>query len=137
MRQQAKIFFLAFIALLLSRIALGEEKPIVMDLPEIEGIQSKTNSQLTLMRNPFNWGQNYFSRKRPLKKEALTLEAILWNEVRPMAVINSKLVMIGDAVADYIVMEIQEKKVVLSQPDGTERILKFEPLFFPVQPPNP
>ena len=43
----------------------------------------------------------------------LNLEGILWDEKRPLAIINGKIVGIGDAISKSKVMDIERKKVYL------------------------
>ncbi len=55
----------------------------------------------------------------------LILKGILYSKGSPMAIINDEIVERGENIGDYLVLEIEEKRVILEK-DDQEVILKLE-----------
>jgi hypothetical protein len=53
---------------------------------------------------------------------ALTLSGILWDKVKPLAVINNNVVKVGDKVGGGVVAEIKQDRVVLKEGSITREI---------------
>lgn len=69
------------------------------------------------------WGRNPFSAK-PVSAEtvsALTLNGIVWDEKNPRAVINDRIVGVGNKVEGHKVVKIEKYRVVL-----TDGLVDFE-----------
>ncbi len=100
------------------------EKALVMDLPS-GAVERRAQVSIgeDSIRNPFRW------RTAPgggEKGEELRLEGILWNEAIPLAVINSRLVGVGDMVGKSIVVSISRNGVVVSTAGGITQVLEFK-----------
>jgi hypothetical protein len=69
------------------------------------------------------WGRNPFvSKKIPgPAATSLTLSGIIWDQKQPKAFINKAVVGVGDTVADYTVVTIKPKSVILT--NGTENVV--------------
>lgn len=74
------------------------------------------------------WGQDPFYRpkigptqKAPARHPTWVLNGILYDEVKPSAIINKKIVSVGDSVEAAKILEITKSKVVL-QVDGGNNI---------------
>ena len=76
------------------------------------------------------WGDNPFLIERRVSSamggpEGLVLSGILWDSKIPSAVVNSRLVTVGEYLGQWQVIEIQKRAVVLS--DGkTTKVLTVE-----------
>jgi len=55
----------------------------------------------------------------------LNLRGIIYSEKDPVAIINGEVVERGDSIGEYLVLEIERKKVILKKGDQ-EFILKLE-----------
>lgn len=80
-----------------------------------------TESQLSSIRDPFTRQKQLTSR---LGSSDLVLSGIIWEEEKPIALINDQLLMEGEAIGDFKVVKIMRDEVILAR--GAERfILKF------------
>ncbi|NQU19210.1 general secretion pathway protein GspB, partial [bacterium] len=50
----------------------------------------------------------------------LAVSGIIWDEVNPQAIINSKILAEGDSIGGFSIEKIEKQKVILS--DGKKRI---------------
>ena len=64
------------------------------------------------MRDPFVFGS---SERHPQQVSQPILTGILWDAVRPMAVVDGKPVLVGETVAGWQVVEIHSGEVVIQQ----------------------
>ena len=64
-----------------------------------------------------SWGRDPF-QKIDASKAMLGLQGIMWDTQNPKAIINNKIVKVGDTVGGDIIVDIQEDKVILT--DGIE-----------------
>ena len=62
---------------------------------------------------------------REMDLGGLTLKGILYSKGSPVAIINDEVVERGENIGDYLVFEIEEKRVILKK-DDQEFILKLE-----------
>lgn len=70
-----------------------------------------------LYRDPFGLAAATDSAKeKPVKKEP-TLEGIIWNAVKPQALIDGAIVKVGDRVGDARVLEIRKDGVKMRDSD--------------------
>jgi len=58
------------------------------------------------------------------EKEKISLSGILWSKKGSLAIINKKVVGMGDRVADCWVSEIKEDNVALRCKDGEEKVIR-------------
>ncbi|MFC1674541.1 hypothetical protein ACFL1K_01410 [Candidatus Omnitrophota bacterium] len=72
---------------------------------------------LNWMRCPFS-GKIYASETDSLD---LKLSGIVWDELNPQALINARIVGVGDQIGGYSVVEIQQNKVILN--DGKDNLI--------------
>lgn len=88
--------------------------PVEVKTNQTAGLYKKLDEEankLSLKRDPFT--------KQAVKvfessSERLALQGVIWNEVDPKAVINNKIVGVGDEISGHLVIEILANKVVLS-----------------------
>lgn len=66
-----------------------------------------------------SWGRSPFMPRKTKARTftELTLDGILWDKRKPLAVINDEMVGIGDTVGGNTVVDIKEDRVILN--DGT------------------
>jgi hypothetical protein len=75
------------------------------------------------------WGKDPFLMDTPDLKEhqdmaGLVLNGIVSDKQNPYAIINNEIIKLGDKINDMVVIEINEKSVVLEQ-DGQKHILEL------------
>lgn len=83
---------------------------------------------------PSGWGESPFLSSRnssseddgaagsPSGERQYKLNGILWDPQRPSAIINNRVVCVGDRLHDWQVMEIQKDRVVLSDGAATREL---------------
>ncbi|MBU1112431.1 MAG: general secretion pathway protein GspB [Candidatus Omnitrophica bacterium] len=82
-----------------------------------EGLYRKLEEEtkgFELTRDPFNQHEMIV---KDISNSGSSLQGIIWSKDSPKAVINGKIVGLGDRVGDNVVIEILSDRVVLS--DGT------------------
>ncbi|MFZ5774318.1 MAG: hypothetical protein ACOY3Z_02375 [Thermodesulfobacteriota bacterium] len=91
-------------------------------------------------RDPFNWSREQISLfKSQAHREAsnsvagLTLTGILWDEKKPLAVINNTIVGKGDAINDTTIQEVRRDLVIFDQA-GIRYTLWLEPILTTIAP---
>jgi hypothetical protein len=92
---------------------------VTQSVPVSDVIQlptKKSEADLKWVRDPFS-GRNYSAGSARKGAVDLKLVGITWDKVSPMAIINNKVVGVGDSVAGNLVIQINEGSVVLN--DGT------------------
>lgn len=89
---------------------------------------------VTTVRDPFNWptGQietfNFRDRRHRITPFAdLTLSGIILVKKRPLAIINGKLVGVGEQINNATVITIEKNQVKVAS-DGTSHTLRFDPV---------
>ncbi len=114
--------------------ALGESSPQVIDIYGTVSTYSDRRGQIP--RNPFKWTLTPKTTAPEGSVKKLELEAIIWSEDHPLAVINGKVVAPGDEVEGHLVLEIDKEEVSVVKPSGREVVLKFKPILLPILPPR-
>ncbi len=110
-------------AVLLSSPAFGGRLR-VLDLPRPSVSRPSTTSLAAgTLPDPFRWR---VPLHRGGAKVDLHLQGIIWSRKRPLAVVNSKLVGVGDMVGGAMVLSISKEGVVLTMADGSTKVLKFK-----------
>jgi len=102
----------ATLALAVTKPFIGSSKQLLASKDK----KSSTESKLKWYRCPFS-GELYGGSDA---RVALRLSGILWDDVSPKAIINNRIVGIGETVAKHKVIEIKKDRVTLSI--GAERI---------------
>ncbi|MBU0709333.1 MAG: hypothetical protein KJ793_01305 [Candidatus Omnitrophica bacterium] len=85
--------------------------------PDASGIQE------AIPKEVFAWGKCPFSGKAYStldKGSGIALSGIIWDEEIPMAVINDRILLVGDSLGSNTVISIEKEKVILS--DGSKNI---------------
>jgi len=106
-------------------------KPSVKVSGQIEHKIKETASlfKKTAIRDPFLASKDSNILKTPTGKKKpminLNLKGILWDKLVPSAIINSKVVKIGDLIFDKTVVDIEKDKVILME-NGEIHILKLK-----------
>lgn len=87
----------------------------------------------TVRRDPFSWSPEQIALYARLKADEtdyfadLTLQAILWDEKEPFAVINNQILAAGEKINQVIIKRIGREEVILEH-DGVLRTFIFKPL---------
>lgn len=91
-----------------------------------QAAQPITKETVKELRESDDWGRNPFSftESKDSERGPLQLEGIVYGGVDNYAVINQKIVKVGQQIADKKVIEIQQNKVILQSEDGTVTTLK-------------
>ncbi|MFA5100907.1 MAG: hypothetical protein WC547_08505 [Candidatus Omnitrophota bacterium] len=94
-------------------------KPSLEEKTGAEGIQSVEGSFRHAKRSGYEyWGRTPFSLA-PIKAfQGLILEGIVWDNDKPVAIINGSVVKIGDTIDEHIVVDIKPDRVILN--DGSK-----------------
>lgn len=111
------------------------ERLEVLDLPR-QGLIQRSKATLAegTVRDPFLWR---VAPRQGGEKLDLQLQGILWNRRHPLAVVNSKLVGIGDMVGGAMVLSIGKEGVVFTTASGATKVLEFKPKSLPLFQPPP
>lgn len=107
----------------------------VMDVLLIrpEKFIDQTTDKTSVSRDPFSWSPRQIELHNRIKDNEtdyfadLTLQAILWDEKEPYAVINNEILAIGEQVEQVTIKLIEREEVVLEH-DGVLRTFIFKPL---------
>lgn len=75
-------------------------------------------------RDPFVFGP----REGALRQAGPSLIGILWDATRPLAMVGDEMVGVGDTVAGWTVVQIQEGAMVIRRDDRQEVITPGTPL---------
>ncbi len=114
------------------------EKKLVIEvvLPDpvpVPAVAAVPAPVLVELRDPFNWPPELLAQlgtRDPEEKafvENLVLSGVIWDEVRPMAVINNVLLKEGELLGDVVVRKIFKESVVVER-DAAQHVLLFEDL---------
>lgn len=94
-------------------------------------------------RDPFNWSReqiNYFKSRSPREASnsiaGLTLTGILWDDKKPLAIINNAIAGVGDTVNDSVIKEVRRDLVIIEQA-GIRYTLWLEPVLTKMAPGKP
>ena len=142
-----KYFQLFFIILFLLCInfpyktsASANENITVLSIREDKINTSLNNQSLTLKRDPFNWSDAQITKFKSFDKKnrtalftGLSLTGIIWDKKKPLAVINGKMLGVGDTIKGAKVRKIDKESVLLRK-HGTNYRLAFEPVIFGLEP---
>ena len=66
--------------------------------------------------NYTTWSRNPFTLQKTSSKafKGLILDGIMWDKEKPLAIINGRIVKIGDTVSGNTVVDIKQDKVILN-----------------------
>jgi hypothetical protein len=122
-------------ALLLGRalpLQAGELRVLTVRPEKIEAVQGPTATGQPLERDPFNWSRAQialFKSREPREKSnslgGLTLSGIIWDKIKPQAVINDRLVTKGETVNGVVILQVLKDLVIFEQ-DGISHELWLE-----------
>ena len=91
-------------------------------------------------RDPFNWSREQINRFRDQEPRVrsssaagLTLSGIIWDRKKPLAIINDRVVSVGDTVKGSTILEVLKDMVVFEQ-DGVYHTLWLQPSAAPIHP---
>ena len=120
--------------------AAAKEDATVLSIRENKINTLQNNQSLTLKRDPFNWPasqitkfKSFDKKNRALLFTDLSLTGIIWDKKKPLAVINGKMLGIGDTIKGAKVRKIHKESVLLRK-HGTNYTLEFEPVIFGLEP---
>jgi type II secretory pathway component PulC len=139
-QQQRLLLACALASVAWSPFAAPAEKPEVLTLRP-EKLQRHETTAREPERDPFNWAReqiNRFKDQEPKLRSSsvagLTLSGIIWDRKKPLAIINDRVVSVGDTVKGSTVLEILKDMVVFEQ-EGVYHTLWLQPSAAPIQPP--
>ena len=79
------------------------------------------------------WGRDPFEIQAALssviKAVNLTLGGVLWDEKTPKAIVNEKILMVGDTLYGYTVIEIKPRSVILKTGEKNIELSVFHSMF--------
>jgi hypothetical protein len=120
--------------------ATANEEPTVLSIRGDKINALRNNQTLTLKRDPFNWPAAQVAKFKSYDKKnsanffaGLLLTGIIWDQKKPLAVINGKMLGVGDIINGAKVRKIHKESVLL-QKYGTNYTLEFEPVIFGLEP---
>ncbi|MEW6593276.1 MAG: type II secretion system protein N [Thermodesulfobacteriota bacterium] len=107
-----------------------------------EKLQRQEAAAAAPERDPFNWSRDQVNRFRDQEPQVrsssaagLALSGIIWDRKKPLAVINDRVVSVGDTVKGSTILEILKDMVVFEQ-EGVYHTLWLQPSAAPIQPPG-
>jgi len=119
--------------------AVPDEKAEVL-LVRPEKLQRHEATAAVPERDPFNWSReqiNRFKDQEPKLRSSsaggLTLSGIIWDRKKPLAIINDRVVSVGDTVKGSTILEILKDMVVFEQ-EGAYHTLWLQPSAAPILP---
>ncbi len=111
--------------------AAAEKAKVLIIRPE--KFYNQSADKAALQRNPFSWSPEQMALYASLKADEidyfadLTLQAILWDEKAPFAVINNDILAPGEKIKQVTIKQIGREEVILEH-DGVLRTFVFKPL---------
>lgn len=143
MRQSASIFIfvlLIHVVILGSASVFAIEQPAVLSLREDKIFMMRSAHKHDLKRDPFNWPasqikkfKSHDRKNRTVLFAGLSLTGIIWDKKKPIAVINGKMLGVGDTIKGAKVKKIQKESVLLRK-HGTNYTLEFKPAILGLEP---
>lgn len=116
------VVFLVFLSSTITRKTRKAPK----ETPITETIPSKTYKPVT--PEELQWGRDPFilyQYKSARTEEGLLLTAVIWDEEKPLAVINDEVVGIGQEIGGYRVIKINKNSAVLQKEEGQKITLEL------------
>ena len=121
------------------RTGTGEAAEVLTIRPER---LVQPGASVPLLRDPFNWSREQigqFRDREPVVKSnsaaGLTLTAILWEPTQAVAVINDRIVEVGDLIQGATILEIM-KEMVIFELAGNYHTIWLEPTAVPLRTPG-
>ena len=118
--------------------APAEKSEVLLIRPE--KLQRREAAAAVPERDPFNWSRdqiNRFKDQEPKLRSStvagLTLSGIIWDRKKPLAIINDRVVSVGDTVKGATILEVLKDMVVFEQ-EGVYHTLWLQPSAVPLQP---
>lgn len=142
--KSCQIFFILLFALCIYHpytiAAATKDDPTILSIRTDKINTIHNNQSLTLKRDPFNWPasqitkfKSFDKKNRALLFTDLSLTGIIWDKRKPLAVINGKMLGIGDTIKGAKVKKINKESVLLRK-HGTNYTLEFETVIFGLEP---
>ena len=119
--------FLSLIYGLSTRAPTQKQLPAPIAEQQLLGHERIVLSQRHFSKTNFTaWGRNPFVlNMKNFTGSTLVLNGVIWDDQKPMAIVNDNVVGVGDHVGANTVIDIQQDRVMLS--DGTNNVeLKWE-----------
>lgn len=139
MKQRVLLLACAVASLAWSPFADQVERPEML-VVRPEKLQRRQSTAEVPERDPFNWSReqiNRFKDQEPRVRSSsvagLTLSGIIWDRKKPLAIVNDRVVSVGDSVKGSIILEILKDMVVFEQ-EGIYHTLWLQPSAVPTQP---
>lgn len=125
-------------------LCAGEPAAVATVRPErLAPFITEAGSASAPLRDPFNWSReqiNFFKSQTPREASnsiaGLTLTGILWDDKKPLAVINNAIVGKGDTINDTTILEVRRELVTIEQA-GIRYTLWLEPVLTQAAPGKP
>jgi hypothetical protein len=107
-----------FIGLSLARRTVAN----IADTPDVLATQQVESASVTLLKAPTNTGA-----PAPPAADAppMKVQGIMYDPVRPWAIVDGNTVYVGDRMGDFRVKEISKNTITLAGPGGTNEILRL------------
>ena len=90
----------------------------IVDTPEAPATQQVESVSVPLLKVPTNIDQPVSNTVAPV-----LVEGIMYDPVRPCAIVDGKTVFVGDHVRDFRVKEISKTTITLTGAGGTNQVL--------------
>lgn len=120
---------LVFLGLLSS--TLSKKKDVPKQKPAATPFSSAVKAQMTRekLQDNLQWGRDPFVTaiyqvKTEVGTGSFMLSAVIWDENKPLAIINGEVVCVGDAVGGCRVIKINKDNAVIEK-DGKEETIEL------------
>lgn len=112
------IIFLLFLVSTVKKRSKKSSEEISQEKP-VEKIVAQPNVSSGIETVKLNWGRDPFvlNPQKPIKKGEFLLTAVIWDELKPHAIINNEVVVAGQEIDEYRVIKINKDNVVLQKGD--------------------
>jgi hypothetical protein len=115
-------------------VTAAAEAPAVLTIRPERLASRLQNLQAAVVRDPFNWPPEQIDSMQEARLKAsaidpfteLSLSGIMWDEKRPLAIINGRVVGPGDRI-NMVHVEQITKETVLLEHEGKNHLLEFQP----------
>lgn len=142
--KQSKFLFiflvLIHVAIIWSASVFATEQPEILSLREDIISMMRNAKTHDLKRDPFNWPASQVKKFKSFDRKSrtelfagLSLTGIIWDKKKPIAVINGKMLGVGDIIKGAKVKKIQKESVMLRK-HGTNYTLEFKPAILGLEP---